>query len=290
MKQIELQKKGENNLKRVNIQDAHIQASMLLQYVLNQTKQQLIMNSETEVNIKNEIKYNEYINQIINGTPIQYITHSQQFMGLDFYVDKNVLIPQPDTEILVEEAIKIIEKLNLKLENNNSKILDLCTGSGAIGVSIAHYCKNTKVTATDISSKALEVANKNANNNNVKIKFIKSDLFNKMENELFDIVVSNPPYIETNIIKTLSKQVQAEPHIALDGGEDGLNFYKRILSDVHKYLNKDGYLLLEIGYNQAETVINLPHTNLKLITKQPIKDLGGNDRVVIFQKENNIEE
>lgn len=284
MKQIELQKKGENNLKQANIQDAHIKVSLLLQYVLSQTKQELIIKSEKTVEKDKINEFENYIQKIINGTPVQYITHKQQFMGLEFYVDENVLIPQPDTEVLVEETIKIIEKLNLKVENNNAKILDLCTGSGAIAVSIAHICKNTKVTATDISSKALEVANKNANNNNVKIKFIKSDLFKKMENELFDIVVSNPPYIETNIIKTLSKEVQLEPHIALNGGKDGLEFYKKILNQAHKYLKQGGYLLLEIGYNQGDTVKKLSHTNLKLITTEPIKDFSGNNRVIIFQK------
>lgn len=314
MKQIELLKKAENKLKKANIQDAHIQASLLLQYVLKKTKQQIIINNETEVDIEKETEYNEYINKIINGIPIQYITHMQQFMGLDFYVDKNVLIPQPDTEILVEETIKIIKKIKRKMVKElNGKykkisVLDLCTGSGAIGVSIAHYCKIARVTVTDISEKALDIAYSNYNKlipcniiesvydeniideeDDFLFKTIQSDLFENIIND-YDVIVSNPPYIETNVINTLSKQVQAEPHIALDGGEDGLDFYKKILSNAYQYLNKGGYLLLEIGYNQAESVINLPHTNLKLITKKPIKDLGGNDRVIIFQKENCIEE
>lgn len=278
MKQIELLKLGENVLKKENIQDSHIKASILLQYVLNQTKQHLIINSEEIVEPSKINEYNNYLQLIIQGTPIQYITNHQQFMALDFYVDENVLIPQPDTEILVEEGLKIIKE-------QNRKVLDLCTGSGAIAVSIAHYCQNSTVTATDISKKALEVARKNANLNNVNIEFIESDLFDELTERSFDIILSNPPYIETDTINILVKDVQSEPHLALDGGKDGLKFYRRILAEAHKYLKTDGYLMLEIGYNQGNAVINLKHNNLKLITKQPIKDLDGNDRVVIFQKE-----
>ena len=278
MRQIELLKLGENVLKKGNIQDSHIKASTLLQYVLKQTKQELIINSEEIVEPSRVNEYNNYLQEIIKGTPIQYITKHQQFMALDFYVDENVLIPQPDTEVLVEEGIKIIKEQNME-------VLDLCTGSGAIAISIAHYCQNSTVTATDISREALEVARKNANLNNVNIEFIDSNLFDKLTERSFDIILSNPPYIETDIINTLEKDVQSEPYIALDGGKDGLEFYKRILNEAHKHLKINGYLMLEIGYNQGNAVINLEHKNLKLITKQPIKDLAGNDRVVIFQKE-----
>lgn len=278
MRRIELLKLGENVLKKENIQDSHMKASILLQYVLKQTKQELIINSKEMVEPSKVNKYNNYLQKIIKGSPIQYITKHQQFMALDFYVDENVLIPQPDTEVLVEKGIKIIKEQNME-------VLDLCTGSGAIAISIAHYCQNSTVTATDVSKEALEIARKNANLNNVNIEFIESNLFDKLTERSFDIILSNPPYIETDIIKTLEKDVQAEPHLALDGGKDGLEFYKKILNEAHKHLKTNGYLMLEIGYNQGNAVINLEHKNLKLITKQPIKDLAGNDRVVIFQKE-----
>lgn len=279
MKQIELLKLGENTLKEFNIDDAHIKANILLQYILKQTKQQLIINSKNEVKHSDAKLYKENIQKLINGTPLQYITNKQQFMGLDFYVDENVLIPQPDTEILVEEAIKIIK------QNNSTNVLDLCTGSGAIAISIANYCLNTQVTATDISTKALNVAKKNSKQNNINIEFAESNLFERLQKNKFDVIVSNPPYIETEVIKTLSKEVKNEPLIALDGGQDGLKFYKAILQQANNYLNKNGYLLLEIGYNQGQAILSLEHENLKLITKQPIKDLSGNDRVIIFQKE-----
>ena len=151
--------------------------------------------------------------------------------------------------------------------------MDLCTGSGAIAISIGHYCNDLEITATDISLKALEITKKNAKTNEViNLEILKSDLFNELSEKKFDVIVSNPPYIETETIKKLSKDVQAEPHIALDGGKDGLEFYRKILNESHKYLRPNGYLLLEIGYNQGKIVTKLECNNLKLITNEPIKD------------------
>lgn len=282
MKQIELLKLGKNKLKQSNIQDAHIKSNILLQYALNQTKQQLVVKSFENVSEQNKQEYLKWIDEVINGMPVQYITHNQQFMGLDFYVDENVLIPQPDTESLVEEAIKVIEQV----EAENIEVLDLCTGSGAIAISIAHYNKKAKIAASDISKQSLEIAKKNAINNKVEIEFIESDLFEKIQNRKFNIIVSNPPYIKSQVISTLDKEVQKEPYIALDGGKDGLVFYKEILKNVSNYLKKEGYILLEIGYDQENEVINLAKENneLKIITEKAIKDFGGNNRVLIFQK------
>lgn len=281
MNQKQLLKLGEDKLNKANIEDAYFKSIKLLEYILSQSKQQLVMNCEEEVSNKKEKEYFANIDKIKNGVPLQYITNNQIFMGLDFYVDENVLIPQPDTEILVEETIKIINQI--KQTKNKIKILDLCTGSGAIAICLAKYCNMVEVTATDISKEALEIAQKNANINNVNIKFIQSDLFENIEKNQFDIIISNPPYIETEIINTLSKEVQNEPHIALDGGKDGLEFYKKILKKAPDYLNNNGYILLEIGYNQGQSVIQLAENNYKIITKKPIKDLGDNDRVVIFK-------
>ena len=197
-------------------------------------------------------------------------------MNLNFYVDENVLIPQPDTETLVLQAIKRIKQY----ENNNIKVLDLCTGSGAIAISLAKEFenKNVQVYASDISDKALEVAKKNSKKNDVHINFINSNMFENID-EKFDIIVSNPPYIETETIKKLSKDVQQEPHIALDGGFDGLEFYKIIASEYEKYLNDNGTLLLEIGYNQKQSVTELfINRNVECI-----KDLAQNDRVIIVK-------
>ena len=230
---------------------------------------------------------------------MQYVTNKQEFMGLEFYVDENVLIPQPDTEILVEEVIDICKNLNAHnnsyKDGNNEciKILDLCTGSGAIGISIAKNIENSKITLSDISKKALEVAKQNCKNiigytnseNSNKIKIIQSDLFENI-NDKFDIIVSNPPYIKSEVIETLDKEVQNEPKIALDGGKDGLEIYRRIIDESYKYLKLNGYLALEIGYDQKEDVIDLIKNTKKYTHIYSKKDLAGKDRIVICKKEN----
>ena len=276
----EILKKEINNLKQNNIENSTLKAKILLANILNVKKEYLLIHSEEEIKQEDKIKYENCIKELIKGKPLQYITNKQEFMGLDFYVDENVLIPQPDTEILVEKAIEIAET------TQKNKILDMCTGSGCIAISLAKKINNAQITAVDISNSALNVANKNAINNNVenKIKFINSDMFNNIE-EKFDIIVSNPPYIETETINKLGIEVQNEPHLALDGGIDGLKFYKIIANNAFKYLNENGYLLLEIGYNQQNSVTQLLQDIGKYKNIETIKDLGGNYRVVIARKE-----
>lgn len=268
----ELLVNGKHLLK--DIEDGNIKARILLEYILKLSREKIVSNPNTEVSDNNVESYLNKINDIKNGMPIQYITNKQEFMKLNFYVDKNVLIPQPDTEILVEKAIEICNN-----HGNDIKILDLCTGSGAIGISIAKNIKNAKVYATDIKNTVIDIAKQNAKQNNVdNIEFIVSDMFKNIQEKDFDIIVSNPPYIETDVIKTLPTEVRNEPIIALDGGKDGLKFYKIILSEYKKYLKKDGYLLLEIGYNQAKSVGELINLNYSII-----EDLAGNDRVIIIK-------
>lgn len=265
-----------NLLKKSNIENPIQQAKIVLASVLQKGKEYILIN-ENEV-LLNEI-YNEFIAKIEKlqkGIPLQYITHIQEFMEMDFYVDENVLIPQPDTEILVEEVLSIIEK------QESLSVLDMCTGSGAIAVSIAKNTNNCKVYAVDISNTALEVAKKNAIRNEVdeKIEFINSNMFEKLDiNKKFDIIVSNPPYIETDTIKQLDIQVQNEPKIALDGGFDGLDFYRNILANSKKYLKENGTIAMEIGYNQGESVIDLFKTQYENVYCK--KDLAGNDRVIV---------
>jgi release factor glutamine methyltransferase len=268
----ELLVNGKHLLK--DIEDGNIKARILLEYILKLSREKIVSNPNIEVSDNNVEFYLNKINDIKNGMPIQYITNKQEFMKLNFYVDKNVLIPQPDTEILVEKAIEICNN-----HGNDIKILDLCTGSGAIGISIAKNIKNAKVYATDIKNTVIDIAKQNAKQNNVdNIEFIVSDMFENIQEKDFDIIVSNPPYIETDVIKTLPTEVRNEPIIALDGGKDGLKFYKIILSEYKKYLKKDGYLLLEIGYNQAKSVGELINLNYSII-----EDLAGNDRVIIIK-------
>ena len=265
-------------LKNNKISAPIVKARMLLVNTLNVTKEYLVINSKEEVNEEAIKKFTEGINKLIKGCPLQYITNHQEFMKLDFYVDESVLIPRADTEILVEEVISSCDN------EKEYKILDLCTGSGAIGISLARYIQNSHVTCTDISIKALEIAKKNAKANNTEnIEFIESDMFENIK-ESFDIIVSNPPYIVKDVIATLDKEVQNEPYIALDGGEDGLDFYKTIANNAYVYLQKGGKLFLEIGYDQKEQVMKLLETSKKYKDIYSKKDLYNNDRIVVATK------
>lgn len=274
---------GRKKLIENNVEDSNFKSEILLQYILNMDKTELIINSKKEVQHDLEQRYISYLDKIIEGKPIQYITHKQEFMGLYYYVDENVLIPQPDTEILVEKTIRIVTANN-KLLSQNIKILDLCTGSGAIAVSLENYLQNKcniEIYASDISEKAIDVAKRNAKENNAKVKFIISDMFQNIEENNFDIIVSNPPYIEKATITTLSKEVQNEPHLALDGGIDGLDFYRIIAKEGYKNLKSGGYILVEIGYNQKESVSNIFKEYVdKYIEIKCVKDLNGQDRVI----------
>ena len=219
-------KHGIELLKENNIDEPILKTRILLASILNETKEYLVVHELEEVNEELVKIFKEDIEKVAKHIPIQYITNKQEFMGLEFYVDENVLIPQPDTEILVEETIKICVRGSAHSNSQkNIKILDLCTGSGAIGIAVAKNVLNCETTLVDISDNALKVAERNCktilNKDNNKIKSIQSDLFENI-GEKFDIIVSNPPYIKSDIIKTLDKEVQNEPILALDGGKDGL--------------------------------------------------------------------
>lgn len=273
----QLLQQGIEILKENNIENPIMHARILLEAVLKVDREYIVVNDKEEVDKIKEINYLDNIRKLAGGYPIQYITNHQEFMKLDFYVDNNVLIPRADTEILVEEAIDFIRNKKSK----KIKILDICTGSGAIAVSVAKNIENAYVYATDLSDKALEIAQKNAWKNGVlnKCEFIKSDMFENITGK-FDVIISNPPYIKKSILKELDLKVQQEPMMALDGGEDGLNFYRILSENAYKFLKEDGALLLEIGYDQKEEVINLLKKSCKYKKVYSKKDLSGNDRVV----------
>lgn len=267
------------NLARQNLDS--IDAKVLLKFILKKDNTYIIANANKEMSRDEENELQESIQKIKDGFPLQYITHNQEFMGINFEVNQNVLIPQPDTEILVENTIRLVlENESLENQENSKKtmqILDLCTGSGAIAVSLKKYLPDVKIFASDISEKALEVAKKNAKNNNVEIEFIKSDMFENIH-EKFDIIVSNPPYIKSEEIEKLSKEVQNEPKLALDGGKDGLKFYKIISREIKNYLKENGTLLMEIGYDEANEVMKLFENSTC------IKDYANNDRVIVWNR------
>lgn len=311
MKLQELIQNSKHELDSLNIEEADIKLKILIEYVFKISKEKLILKYKDEINNKKVEEFRNLLKKLENGIPIQYIINNQEFMGLNFYVDEDVLIPQPDTEVLVEEVIKycnelrnnesedketnkdykeniekepIINKEDKNINKKTIKILDLCTGSGIIGISIYKYLENVEIYASDISQKALNIAEKNTNLNNAKINFINSDMFENIHIKDFDIIVSNPPYIESKVIESLSKEVQNEPKLALDGGEDGLKFYRSILENAKDYLRKNGAIFLEIGYDQKEKIEEILKSYKIYKETKCIKDFGGNNRVIIIKK------
>ncbi|SCI37424.1 MULTISPECIES: peptide chain release factor N(5)-glutamine methyltransferase [unclassified Romboutsia] len=240
------------------------------------------LNLNKEVTKDEEELFKNLVEDRIKGRPIAYIVGNREFMGLDFYVKEGVLIPRPDTEPLVEELIELCS------DEKQLNILDIGTGSGAITISLAKYLPSSNVTSFDMYDVPLEVGKINAINNNVddRVTFIKSDLFSAIENTdtQFDVIVSNPPYIPKKDIETLHIQVKDyEPYTALEGGEDGLDFYREITEQSRKYLKENGILAYEVGHDQAQAVSEIMRDNgyNKIYTK---KDLQGIERVVIGYK------
>lgn len=279
-----LKKYTSENLKNKEYETTDIYS--ILEYVTGVDRNRLLLQKDRYlISLNNEIEADRLLNKYYNENyPLQYITHKQYFYNELYYVDENVLIPRADSEILVEKAIEYIEKENLK------SAIDLCTGSGALGISTARNSAIEIMTLIDISLGAISVANKNILSNDVglKVKAKVSDLLSEViketatdEEKKVDIIISNPPYIKTEVISTLQKEVQKEPHLALDGGKDGLEFYIRIFKEAKAVLKPNGLLMLEIGYDQLDDIKNIVKENSEYTPLESVKDYGGNDRVVI---------
>ena len=269
---------GKKYLNEKNIDYSILKCKIILSEILGVQKEFLIIHDMQELNKNQETKYKEFLVRLADNEPLQYIINRQEFMKLNFFVDNNVLIPQPDTEILVEKIIEISKNINRKL-----KILDLCTGSGAIAISLAKNISNCEIYASDISKEALKIAKLNLEKNEVQINLIESDLFDNIHEYDLDIIVSNPPYIKSEIIDLLDEEVKKEPVLALDGGKDGLDFYRIIAIKSKDYLNENGILALEIGYDQKNQINEiLKHEGYKKI--ENIRDLANNDRVIICRR------
>lgn len=272
MKYREAMQEGEKILQEAGIVDAKNDAWLLLAMVCKVDHTYYYMHMEEELMSEQQDEYRVVIRKRAEHVPLQYITGEQEFMGLPFKVNSNVLIPRQDTETLVEEALKVIRP--------GMKVLDMCTGSGCILISILKNVLNVEGVGCDISKQALIVAKENAKLNNVVATFERSDLFDHVT-ETFDVIVSNPPYIRTEEIATLMPEVcQFEPVGALDGKEDGLFFYRKMIAEGSKYLNPNGVILFEIGYDQGQDVsLMLKEAGYQDV--QIVKDLAQNDRVVI---------
>lgn len=225
------------------------------------------------------------IKKRLKQIPLGYIFGQSEFYGRNFKVTNSVLIPRMDTEILIEEAITQIKTL-AELRKKNVSVLDIGTGSGAIAITLQKET-DANLTAIDVSERALAVAKENAKILGADVEFIKSNLFENLASKKFDIIVSNPPYIETATINSLQPEVKDhEPILALDGGEDGLDFYRKIIKEAPKHLNENGVIIFEIGYNQSQAVTNLLQSNFE--DCKTIKDFGKNDRVVVAKLRRSI--
>ena len=265
------EQKGEQLLETAGIIDAKIDAWLLLEMVAKIDRSFYFTHINEEVDPEVLTEYERVVEKRAEHVPLQYITGEQEFMGMTFKVNSNVLIPRQDTETLVEEALKVIEP--------QMEVLDLCTGSGCILLSILKNALTVKGTGSDISKQALLVAKENARLHDLEAEWVRGNLFDNVNGQ-YDVIVSNPPYIvQTEIPMLMPEVAQFEPMEALDGGPDGLNFYRKITQEAPQYLKENGYLFFEIGYDQGAAVQQLM-TTAGFSDVTVIKDLAGNDRVV----------
>lgn len=280
----ELYEFGKLKLIEAGIADAELDARLLLEYICRTDRNDLIVHADRERSSMEEQFYQTVIEKRVSRIPLQHITGEQEFMGLCFKVNEHTLIPRQDTEILVEEAMHRL--------SDGMRILDLCTGSGCILLSLLKYSNECEGIGIDLSDKALMVARENAERLQLEAVFLEGDLFSPLESftserttdKLFDLIVSNPPYIETAVIGTLMPEVREhEPIMALDGMEDGLHFYKRILAEAPAYMRRGAYLLFEIGCGQGESVVSLMQ-EAGFEQVKVFKDYAGLNRVVCGTK------
>lgn len=267
---------GGQQLAQAGVPDSGLDAWYLMEYVFKLDRAHYFLKTQEEAGDQEE-RYRELIRRRSGRIPLQHLTHEAWFMGMKFYVDGRVLVPRQDTEILAQEAIKRLE--------DGQTVLDMCTGSGCLLLSILKEKPLCTGVGADVSGGALEVAKMNGRNLGIFADFRHSDLFAGIQ-ERYDMIVSNPPYIPTKVIEGLEEEVRShDPSLALDGGTDGLDFYRRISAEAGEYLNSGGWLLLEIGHDQAEAVLGLLKKN-RYAQLQVVRDLAGLDRVIIGRKEN----
>ena len=265
---------GRMELNRAHIPDGDLDAWSLMEYVFEMDRAHYFLRESEEAGSQEE-EYRRLISLRCGRIPLQHLTHQAWFMGLEFYVDGRVLVPRQDTEILVEEAVRRLE--------DGQRLLDMCTGSGCILLSILSQKPCCKGTGVDLSADALEVARLNGRRLNITADFRQSDLFTDIGGR-YEMIVSNPPYIPTGVIPTLEEEVRSyDPNLALDGGEDGLSFYRRIVEQASTRLEDGGWLLFEIGHDQGRCVRDMME-NAGYGELQVVKDLAGRDRVVLGRR------
>lgn len=275
----EVYTEGKNRLQKAGVQSYEFDARQLLFFVFSIDANQYLLNQSMPLSEEEEKKVNSYFEVIQKRSekiPLQYITGEQNFCGLDFYVNENVLIPRLDTEVLVEKI--------LEYEEPGQRVMDMCTGSGCIAITLQKL-GGFQVMAVDISEEALTLARKNAQRNQAQVTFFQSNMFEQLSNtSKVDVIVSNPPYIESKVVDELDDEVKKyEPRLALDGMEDGLHFYRILAREGKRFLNEGGRLYVEIGFDQAEAVKEIFGVQ-GFLDIQVYKDLAGLDRVVAMHQ------
>ena len=275
----EVYTEGKNRLQKAGVQSYEFDARQLLFFVFSIDANQYLLNQSMPFGEEEEKKVNSYFEAIQKRSekiPLQYITGEQNFCGLDFYVNENVLIPRLDTEVLVEKI--------LEYEEPGQRVMDMCTGSGCIAITLQKL-GGFQVMAVDISEEALTLARKNAQRNQAQVTFFQSNMFEQLSNtSKVEVIVSNPPYIESKVVDELDDEVKKyEPRLALDGMEDGLHFYRILAREGKRFLNEGGRLYVEIGFDQAEAVKEIFGAQ-GFLDIQVYKDLAGLDRVVAMHR------
>ena len=270
MNAAELQRLLKDNLQRAAIDDARFEAKLITAHVMDMEASTLSPISEIPVTQEQATRSVSIAECRINGEPLQYLLGTWDFMGLPFRVRAGVLIPRADTEILCEEALRLIQ------ERGYRRVLDLCCGTGCIGISLAKL-GGVEVTLADISETCLALSEENARMNGVSVSLIQTDLFDALQGRQFDLICCNPPYLTKEDMENLQREVRYEPELALYGGDDGLDFYRRISEQYKDHLQPDGAILLEIGNTQAEDVAQLFQTDVIL------NDYAGNPRVIFAE-------
>ena len=254
--------------------DPQVDARWIAEDILEMTRAELHFESDRALDPVTLHRLESLLQQRAQGEPVQYLLKSAYFMGLKFTVDSRVLIPRQDTETLVEAVIVALH------EFNGPAVLDLCTCSGAIGLSVKTLLPSARVTLSDISKDALDVARKNAHDLNAEVELRHGDLFAAVGKDKFDLIASNPPYIPHDDLVFLQREVRREPMLALDGGQDGLEIYRRIAAGAAEHLTPGGFLYLEVGIGQAESVLGLVTQNIECAQAGVLNDLNGIPRVV----------
>lgn len=278
MRIIEALQWGEQELKTASVETPRWDADLLLGQIMGVRREQLYLEREQVLDPKQEAEYREGIARRSGREPLQYILNHQEFMGLDFYVDQRVLIPRADSELLVERVLELKREEPSK-EGVKPRVVDICTGSGALAITIAHYWAEAEVVGTDLSSDALEVAKLNAERLGAKIEWRQGDFLAPIRGETWDLIVSNPPYIGREEYATLAPEIFREPKRAFVGGEDGLDFYRELAKEAQALLKTGGKVVLEIGWQQGEAVVEL--FRQQGFDTQVFQDYGGRDRVVL---------